>query len=136
MENGSSSSIVYIDTSALIKLVIDEPETDPLREELAQWQNYLASELVVIELFRSVRKFDIQLLEIASNIATGLSLSPITRQITALASTIEPVHLRSLEAIHLATALMYSKHLDAFITYDRRLCEAAKSVGIKVLSPT
>jgi predicted nucleic acid-binding protein len=139
VKNGSGnkpeSSIAYIDTSALIKLVVTEPETEALHSALQQYRHHFASDLIVIELLRSVRKQGSHLFESAKGVISGLALCPITRQVTALASTIDPPYLRSLDAIHLATAQLHAQHIEAFITYDRKLHTAAEAAGIKVLSP-
>jgi uncharacterized protein len=130
---------VYLDTSALVKLAVDEPESKALRAMLESAPRRVSSELVVVELFRAVRRRDpggdLGLETLAGEVLKTVSLYAMTRPLLMEAALLGPAELRSLDAVHLATALRLSDELEAIISYDQRLSVAAETNGLQVLAP-
>jgi predicted nucleic acid-binding protein len=130
---------VYLDTSALVKLVVDEPESSALRVMLESTPRRVSSELTVVELLRAVRRRDpggeLELERLAADVLETVSLYAMTRGLLVEAALLGPVKLRSLDAIHVATALHLRDQLNAVISYDHRLAVAAEAHGLQVLAP-
>jgi predicted nucleic acid-binding protein len=124
----------YLDSSALVKLVAQEPESDALRRMVGNFLGQASSELAVVEVGRRARKLGAAGEAQALRVLTDTELRAIDREVLELATKLDPLELRSLDAIHLATALSLEP-LDAFISYDLRLNEAARAAGLNVLSP-
>ena len=129
--------MIYFDTSALVKLVFDEAESAALAEWLTLRADVpkVSSDLSTIELLRTCRRVDDGAVEGANLLLGGIDLLPMDRAIVEKAATLRPTELRSLDAIHLASALSVKAHLTALVAYDVRLCSAAVEAGIEVVSP-
>ncbi len=129
--------MIYIDTSALVKLLFDEPESTALIDWLNQKTEVpkVSSELCTIELLRTCQRIDGTLVDDARRLLDGVDLLPIDHVIVERAAVLAPHELRSLDAIHLASALSLIEDLTDFVAYDVRLCSAAKQVGLPVVSP-
>jgi predicted nucleic acid-binding protein len=130
-------SLLYLDASALVKLIVQEAESAALRAELTNWDELFSSIVSRVEVPRAVRRA--QPGESSREIDAVLdpvSYIDIDMGLARAASGLEPVGLRSLDAIHLATALSLGDDLGAFATYDARLSEAATEHGIPVIAPT
>lgn len=127
---------VYLDASAVVKLVKREPETGALRAELPRFRRRVSSELLAVEVRCTARRLGSGLLTRAEAALTGVELAPFDGQTreSAGGSRFSPA-LRALDAIHLATALSMEADLDAFFAYDVELCEAAAREGLSVRSP-
>jgi predicted nucleic acid-binding protein len=130
--------VIYFDTSALVKLVFDEIESAALTEWLTDRADVpkVSSDLSTIELLRTCRRVDEGAVEAANLLLGGIDLLPMDRAIVEKAATLDPSELRSLDAIHLASALSVKASLTALVAYDVRLCSAAVRAGIEVASPT
>lgn len=128
---------LYLDTSALVKLIASEPETPHLRSYLAERSEVhrAASALVRTELRRAVLRAAPEHLEAVSRVLAGLALVPLDDALLDLAGTLVPVGLRSLDALHVASALRLAP-LTAVVTYDTRMQEAARSAGLRVVAPS
>ena len=130
--------MIYFDTSALVKLVFEEAES----MALAKWLSVrvevpkISSDLTTVELLRTCRRVDKDAVEDATILLGGIDLLPVDRAIVEQAATLAPEELRSLDAIHLASALSVKEDLTAFVAYDGRLCTAAAQAGIEVASPS
>jgi len=126
----------YIDTSALVKLVSVEAETPALHEWVAEHQPELvASDLLRTELRRAVGRSGTA---VPIDVEMGLDavdLLPTTAAVFDAAAELDPTDLRTLDAIHLATALGIIDDCDGIITYDDRLAHAARHHGLTVISP-
>jgi uncharacterized protein len=128
---------VYIDSSALLKLVLDEPERDALVEELARHADQVSSVLLALECRRACRRARASrkvLARLEEELAT-VTLVNLDGPVWTLAGTVGPRDLRSLDAIHLATALSLGDYPEALVTYDDRLAAAARGTGLTVLQP-
>ena len=127
----------YADTSALVKLVVAEPETEALRSWLSMLEPRLvACDLVRTELVRSVRRAAPSLAVRATMVLEMITIIELTPRIFEAAGRIGPVALRSLDSLHLAAALDLGDDLEGFVCYDERLSAAAGSNGIMVLAPS
>lgn len=130
--------LLYLDASALVKLVRREPETDALVAALAPDAKLVASEIAEVELLRALRRHGGG--SAAANLGRSrlenVRLLPLSPQIRRRACDLSPVTLRTLDALHLATALDLGGLLDAVYAYDARLSEAAMQAGLRVLAPS
>ena len=129
--------MIYFDTSALVKLVFEEDESSALAEWIADRVDLpkVSSELSVVELLRTCRRVDETALNSATLLLDGLDLLPVSNFIVQQAAAIVPSEIRSLDAIHLASALTIGDHLVAFVAYDHRLSSAAQQAGMVIATP-
>ncbi|HEX6395759.1 MAG TPA: type II toxin-antitoxin system VapC family toxin [Acidimicrobiales bacterium] len=129
--------MIYLDTSALVKLVFEEAESDALAAWLTERNDIpkLSAELTTIELIRTCRRYDDTAVYAARELLAGLDLIPLTSDLVESASVVGPLELRSLDAIHLASATAVGDSLTAFVVYDSRLGSAASEIGLHVVSP-
>ena len=123
---------VFLDSSALVKLVRTESETQALRDYLSEPRRpMLISELAVTEVTRAARRIGVDPVPSLAECEIVLLRSEHLER----AGQLEPPTLRTLDAIQLATALSLIDRLDAFIVYDERLAAAASAHGLDVASP-
>lgn len=125
----------YLDTSGLIKLVRSEPESAQLREELAPAQELVSSALILVEGRRAAARYGKLALVRARSALATITLLPLDDVVLERAADLHPPELRSLDALHLATALELGADLGRFYCYDQRLADAAASLDIDVCSP-
>jgi predicted nucleic acid-binding protein len=126
----------YVDTSALVKLVVPEPESEALQRWLsAPGAVLVASDLVRTELFRATRRLAEDRLVQARAVLEAVDLIRLTPTIFDEAARLDPPELRSLDAIHLASALDLGDSLEGVVTYDDRLAAAARANGVPVTAP-
>lgn len=128
---------IYLDSAAVVKLVHAEPESEALRDWLAERADFswLSSVLLEVESFRVLARHSpdaIARLHPVLDLIELVDLDPGTR---ILAQAIAPATVRSLDAIHLATALRIRGQLTSFVTYDKRLADAAAAAGLTVDTP-
>ncbi len=130
--------MIYLDSSALVKLVFEEAESEGVVQWLAERSGTpaISSELSVVELLQACRRVDELGLGDATRLLGSIDLLPLDRTVIERAGSLAPTHLRSLGAIHLASALSVNEDLTALVVYDRRLSAAAMAAGIEVASPT
>jgi predicted nucleic acid-binding protein len=130
-------ALVYLDSSALVKLVVTEPESMALIARLRAWPRRVSSALVLAEVPRALARggFGAAAHRRAREVLGRLDLLDIDRRILATAAALRPTTLRTLDAIHLATALMVREDLEAVVTYDRRLRMAVEHAHIDVAAP-
>jgi uncharacterized protein len=127
----------YFDTSALVKLVAAEDETEALRAWIAERGDVrsVTCDLARTELMRAVRRIDADLLARVREVLDDLTIVGVPAELFTAAGRLEPATMRSLDAIHLAAALDLGDDLDVLVAYDERLAGAAKSHGIEVAHP-
>lgn len=129
--------LVYLDTSAFVKLVISEPETAALVAALSPKTLLVASEILEVEALRATRRATGEDGATAAHAQLGgVRLLPLTAQIRRRACELEPPTLRSLDAIHIATALDLGERLACMYAYDERMATAASKAGLRVCAPT
>jgi predicted nucleic acid-binding protein len=126
--------VFYLDTSALAKLVLDERESQDLESHLGMTR-IACSQIALTELRRAVLRRSPDAGNRIDKVLARLDLVSLSVERLTLASTVPPPTLRSLDAIHLATALTLRDELEAFVAYDSRLLEAASALGLPVASP-
>lgn len=131
--------MIYLDSSALVKLVISEPESTALRAFLVDQAKilHLSSALATTELRRTLIRLNLPKVanDKADEVLESLSLLPISQPVLEYASSLPGRHLRTLDAIHLATAVRLRSALVALVTYDKRMMSAAIEAGAPVESP-
>ena len=125
---------VYLDSSALVKLVVEEPESEDLRAFVGD-RAVVSSMIARTEVIRAVARTEPERVGAAERVLAETSLIVIDGQLASAAAWVEPASVRSLDAIHLATALRLEVGLEALVTYDRRMVVAARTAGLRVESP-
>ncbi len=126
----------YLDTSALVKLVVAEPETAALRLWIESAdRDLVASDLARTELMRAVRRVVPDRALLAREVLESVILVEVTTAVFEEAGRLQPADLRSLDAVHLATALCLGDDLEGLVTYDQRLVEGALANGIEPIAP-
>lgn len=126
----------YLDTSALVKLVVAESDSAALREWLLEADRvYVSCDLARTELFREVRRIAVDRAVEVRAVLDSITLLELTTSTYEEAGRLEPASLRSLDAIHLAAALTLGDDLDGMVTYDERLADAAQVNGVRVTAP-
>ncbi|SDI89305.1 Predicted nucleic acid-binding protein, contains PIN domain [Frankineae bacterium MT45] len=131
-------SVLYVDTSALLKRVVKEAESSAVAALLSQRHSagdlLTASSLAWVEVWRALRRGGAPDVEAAAGLAlSGIAEHPLDELQLHRARRVGPESLRSLDAIHLAAAIAVGA--DSVVTYDLRLAEAASSAGLAVLAP-
>lgn len=129
--------MIYLDTSALVKLVFEEAESAALAGWLGAREVVpkISSEVATIELLRTCRRRAAATEPDARQLLRGLDLVPLSADVIERAALVGPSELRSLDAVHLASALSLADGVDAFVAYDVRLRAAAETAGLPVAAP-
>lgn len=126
----------YFDTSALVKLVVCEEETESLHAWIQQSALLMiTSDLARVELLRSVRRTDITMMSRAHDVLNAFDFLTISETTFGIAASLDPIKLGTLDALHLSSAIELGESLQAFVAYDKRLLEAAASVGLPTTTP-
>jgi len=130
-------SLYYIDTSAAIKLLVEETHSAAFAAfyDAATDAEWVSSALLRIEIIRAVARAKPVLLPDARDLLLAFSYITIDDEIVEAAMDEPDRSLRSLDAIHLATARLLGPDLDAIVTYDDRLAKAASDAGLVTASP-
>jgi predicted nucleic acid-binding protein len=129
--------VIYLDTSALVKLVALEAESAALRRFVAKADpsSLVTSALSRAELLRAAHRHGGQAVPKAREVLDAVATITITEALLDSAGSLAPATLRTLDAIHLTTALELGADLVALIAYDVRLLAAARDAGIPTLTP-
>ncbi|NDA01007.1 MAG: PIN domain-containing protein [Acidimicrobiia bacterium] len=125
----------YVDSSAIAKLAMTERESPALRNFLKTSTLRLTSLVSEVEVRRATIRRGPAFEIAARRVLSTFSAVDVSRLIVSQAATVSPPHLRSLDALHLATALTLMTELDWFVTYDVRLGKAAEAAGLVVAHP-
>jgi predicted nucleic acid-binding protein len=128
--------LLYLDSSAIVKLVVPEPETKALRDLLRTWPERVSSVIARIEVERVARRIGGGTVRRARTVLSRVALVELDDELVHAAAAVESTDLRTLDAIHVATALSLGEDLGAMCAYDARLADAAAATGAKVLAPT
>jgi predicted nucleic acid-binding protein len=130
--------MIYLDSAAIVKLVHAETETQALRDWLDERAEtgWTSSVLAEIESSRALARHAPAAVARLHLVLDLIDLVDLDAGIRILAQTVKPATVRSLDAIHLATALRIRSQLTSFITYDKRLADAAQVAGLAVDMPT
>jgi uncharacterized protein len=130
--------VIYLDTSAFVKLIQGERETPALQQFLTErpGTTLVSSALLMVETRRAILRTAPGQLARADLLLTRIDQVDITRAVLEAASRLPDPSPRSLDAIHLATALQLDRDLEALVTYNSRLAAAAGRQGLPVVTPT
>lgn len=128
---------VYLDSSAIVKLVITESESQALFAALDRWSDRVSSALATVEVHRALRRTDQPKSAHlrANDVLNSLTLIRLDDPVLMRAASFSNPGIRSLDAIHLASALSIGDDPEALITYDDRLARLAQLEGLTVLHP-
>ena len=130
--------MIYLDSSAVVKLCRVEPQTAALTRWLGSQDGEIVritSVLARIEAARAMLRVDPRSLANLPLVLAGMATMAIDEPVVAAATAFTEPRLRSLDAIHLASALRLASELTAFVAYDKRLAGAAQRFGLPVLAP-
>ncbi len=125
----------YLDASAFVKLIVAERESLALRHSLGPASVVVSSALLVVESRRTAMRYGDTAVARVRSALIDVTLVPVDDITLDRAAGLRPGSLRSLDAIHLATALSLGENLDGFYCYDARLAEAADALGLRVIAP-
>ena len=129
--------MIYLDSAAVVKLAHGEPGSAALRawlEERAE-TGWISSVLTEIESFRALARYAPEAASRLPAVLDQIDLIDPDQRTRMLAQTVTPATVRSLDAIHLGTALRSRPSLTSFVTYDKRLLDAARAAGLPIDSP-
>jgi len=129
--------MLYLDSAAVVKLPHAEPGSAALRRWLDERAEagWISSVLTEIESFRALARYAPDAVSRLPAVLDQIDLIDMDPPIRILARTAKPATVRSLDAIHLGTALHFGSGLTSFVTYDKRLLDAARAAGLPVDSP-
>ncbi|TDU04642.1 hypothetical protein EDD99_3114 [Streptomyces sp. 846.5] len=129
--------MIYLDSAAVVKLAHAESESQALRDWLAERADigWTSSSLVEVESFRALARHAPEAVARLHPVLDLIDLVDLDPSIRILAQALRPVTVRSLDAIHLGTALRIRSRLTSFVTYDKRLADAALGAGLAVDMP-
>lgn len=132
-----AATLAYLDSSALVKLVVREAGTDALRAWLEGRPEVVSSALAVTEVRRAIGRLSRRrsLSDRARLVLDGVALLAVDIPVLEAAAGLGPAALRTLDAIHVASALSLGGDLRAFVTYDERQASAARKAGLPVETP-
>jgi uncharacterized protein len=131
----SAERATYVDSSALVKLAVREPESAALRRYLARRRPLVSSALARTEVVRALLPFGSEAVRRGREVLARVELLRINDRVLDAAGLLAPSDLRSLDAIHLASAEQLGTSLRGFVTYDERLASAATGQGFRVIQP-
>lgn len=131
----ATGAVAYVDSSALVKLVIPEPESGALRGGLAAWGRHVSSALARVEVARACARLNATARATAERVVGALDLIALDDDVLLEAARLAPVELRSLDAIHVASALVLGEAVGVAFAYDERLIQAMAAAGIATASP-
>lgn len=127
-------TVAYVDASALTKLVLDEPSSPAMRHWYVEAERIASSVVGGIETRRAIAR-QLPADDRVEVILRSVVLIEVDPGIAVMAASMLPRSLRTLDAIHLASARALGAEIDAFVTYDDRLAEAARALGLPVIRP-
>jgi predicted nucleic acid-binding protein len=130
-----ASGVVYLDSSALVKVVVAEPESAALRRFLRRHPRRVSCGLARTEVVRAVRHLGAEATARARQVVQRIDLVRLDDALLDAAGALEARVLRSLDAIHLAAAMTVATRLEAVVTYDTRMAEGARLLGLPLAAP-
>ncbi len=128
------SGLTYADASAIVKLVVEEPESGAMNRWFVESIRVVTSRIGVVETLRATsrRAHDPVHRDV---VVRDIGVIEVDAAIARVAAALAPAVLRTLDAIHIASAMSLASELDAFVTYDDRMADAARSLGLPVVRP-
>jgi uncharacterized protein len=131
----SAERATYLDSSALVKLAVREPESDALRRYIRRRQPLVSSALARTEVARALLSLGPEAIRRGREVLARVDLIRVNDRVLNAAGEMLPLDLRSLDAIHLSTARQLGADLARLVTYDERMAEAARALGWPVAAP-
>jgi hypothetical protein len=131
----SAERVTYVDSSALVKLAVREPESAALRRYLRRRRPLVSSALARTEVARALLPLGREARQRGQDVLARVDLVRVNDRVLNAAGTMSPTTLRSLDAIHLATAEQFGSELAGIVTYDERMAAAAGELGLRVARP-
>lgn len=132
--SASSRRLTYLDSSAIVKLAVREPESGALRRYLAR-KPLVSSALARTEVARALLPLGLEAVERGDEVLRRVQLLRVSDRVLTAAGRLAPPELRSLDAIHLASARELGTSLRCVVTYDAWMADAAREVGCSVSCP-
>lgn len=132
----SAERVFYLDSSAIVKLIVKEEESAALRRHLRGHQALVSSALARTEVKRAVLHLGVPAMQRAEDVLKRIELVRLSNAVLNGAGVMKPDELCSLDAIHLATAALFETTLSYLVTYDVRMATAAQAHGWVVATPT
>ena len=130
------AGLIYLDASAIVKLVVEELESPALRDALRGRPRRVSSALALVEVhLAAARRSPAPPSGRVRTILAGLTLIPVDQPALESAAGLGEYGLRALDAVHLATARSLDEDLDCFIAYDQRLLGTAETSGLSTEEP-
>jgi uncharacterized protein len=132
-----AAAIAYLDSSALVKLIVEEPQTARLSAAISSWPQRASSVLAEVEVLRAVARAagGEPVLRRAEELLARMHLVELDAGLRRSAAALDRHMLRTLDAIHLASAMSLGTDLATFVAYDRRLFDAALAAGLPAVAP-
>jgi predicted nucleic acid-binding protein len=127
---------VYLDSSAIVKLAVREPESDALRRHLRRRRPWVSSALARAEVLRALLPIGDRATAAGRAVLARCDLVRVNDRVLTLAGEMLPAELRSLDAIHMATAKRLGDDISELVVYDERMAVAARQLGYRVSSPS
>jgi predicted nucleic acid-binding protein len=131
----ASERATYVDSSAIVKLAVAEPESRALRRHLRGRQPLVTSALARTEVARALLPLGEDAVARGEQVLARLQVLRLNDRVLKAAGRLQPTELRSLDAIHLASAMQLEPSLRGMVTYDSRMADAARAIGWQVKSP-
>lgn len=129
----------YLDTSAFLKLLVEEEHSSDMvdwaQQEVTRSGSLWSSDLLRTEAVRAARRISPEVAAACRPLLDAMTLIALPSPIFAAAGELDPAVLRSLDAVHLAAALRLGDDLDGVVTYDERMAAATRALGLPVLAP-
>jgi predicted nucleic acid-binding protein len=132
----AETRLTYIDSSAIVKLAVAEPESKALRRYLSRRQPLVSSALARTEVARALMPGGAQAVSRGEAVLRRIQLLRVNDRVLSEAGRMQPAGLRSLNAIHLASAGQLGPSVRLIVTYDERMADAAEAIGWSVTSPS
>ena len=130
------ANVLYLDSSALVKLILPDAESASMLTFVADHPRQVTSVIARVEVPRAILKLGGSLGHRVEDVLANVGTVALNDEVTNRAAILMPSALRSLDAIHLASAMEFGSDLEVIVTYDRRMIDAARALGLPVVSPT
>jgi hypothetical protein len=127
--------LTYVDSSAIVKLAVTEPESKALRRFLSRRQPLVSSALARAEVSRALLPVGVEAVSRGEEVLRRIQLLRVSDRVLRAAGRLEPPELRSLDAIHLASVRALGSSVRQVVTYDERMADAASAAGWSVVAP-
>ncbi len=132
----SAEQLTYLDSSAIVRLVQAAPESSALRLYVRRHRPHVSSALARTEVLRALLPFGPEAVTRGRQALSGIQLVRVDDRVLNVAGELLPLTLRSVDAIHLATARLLGESVSRVVTYDARMQTAAMAMKFKIASPS